>query len=490
MSKHRRISVAVGFHMLLIAASVLVGCRDRPGSAAPAPSHTHILVLTVDTLRADHVGHRAHGLTTTPFLDTLLASGFRFTRAVTPIPRTTQALASMLTGCYPHTTKVRTLYDQLSPDVVSLAELAKRQGYSTIAVVSNHVLVPRRGLNRGFDVYDFADESRDAAGTTAAAIRQLTATKPEDDIFAWVHYIDPHVPYYAPPELAVQFDPAYRGRYRLHFGAVKAGIGNQAYPEDLPKARAVFRNRLPDELNAHIRKLYAAEVRHTDRQIAELVSWVRDTLGDDWLIVFTSDHGESLGEHDFFYDHGDYVYNATLRVPLAFVFPPGDPLGRPGSSDDRVSLLDVMPTLAELLGISIPAGLGYDVEGRSLVPYFRGEPCPPRPAFAECGQSFFSKLIRRRTSFDVAGRFRAVLSGDWKLIWTPGQTPDLEYELYNVRADPDETADLYAPDHPQVEELRRLLHEWVRVPTGPRAGPTPEDLKALKSLGYVGDDDD
>jgi arylsulfatase A-like enzyme len=220
------------------------------------------------------------------------------------------------------------------------------------------------------------------------------------------------------------------------------------------------------------------------------VNWVRANLGDDWLIVFASDHGESLGEHNFFYDHGDYVYNASLRVPLAFVFPPGTPFNRPGYSDDRVSLMDVMPTLAELLGIPIPANLGYEIEGRSLVPHFRGESTSPPPAFAECGRSFFSKLIQRRTRFDVAGRFRTVLEGDWKLIWTPGQTPDLEFELYNVRTDPDETVNLYAPDHPQVEHLKRLLNAWVRVPTSADTAPTPEDLRLLKSLGYVGDDDD
>lgn len=490
MSDHRFFSRARHPCLIVVVACALTGCRERPGSDDTSSSRDHVLLISVDTLRMDYVGHRVNGTPTTPFLDSLLPTGFQFKRAVTPIPRTTQALASMLTGCYPHTTKVRRLWDRMEPEIVSLAQMAKQHGYATIAVVSNRVLIRKRGLDRGFDVYDFAPDTRDAAGTTAAAIRHLAKRKPEDAIFVWVHYIDPHVPYYPPPELARQFDPTYKGRYRLHFGTIPGGPGNFAYPIDLPKVEAVFQNALPDQVNAHIRRLYAADVRHSDNQIGKLVNWVRCELGDDWLIVFTSDHGESLGEHNYFYDHGDYAYQASLQIPLSFILPPGDPLRRAGSSDDWVSLVDVMPTLAELLGLPLPTGLGYEIEGRSLVPYLRGERCTPRPAFAECARSHFPKCIPRRVTFDVAGRFRAVMSGDWKLIWTPGQTPDLEYELYNLRSDPDESVDRYSPGHPQVQRLKPLVHQWVRAMDDMSGPPTPEDLEALKALGYIGETGD
>ena len=436
------------------------------------------------------MGHTDYGVPTTPFVDSLRAGGFEFTHAITPIPRTTQALASMLTGCYPHTTNVRRLWSQMAPDVVSLAQMAKARGYATIAAVSNRVLIRKRGLARGFDVYDFAPDTRDAAGTTDAAIRHLGQLGPDQPIFAWVHYIDPHVPYFPPPELAQRFDPTYKGRYRLHFGAIQGGPGDLAYPIDLPKVEAVFQNKLPPEVNAHIRRLYAACVRSADDQIARLVGWVRENLGDDWLIVFTADHGESLGEHNYYYDHGDYVYNATLRVPLVFVFPPGDPLRRPGSSDAWVSLVDVMPTLAELLGLPLPTGCGYEVEGRSLAPFLRGEQPGALPLFAECGRSHYPQMVPRRVMFNVAGRFRAVVSGDWKLIWTPGQTPELEYELYNLRTDPGETANLYTPDDPQAASLKQYLQGWLRVTQDDDHGPTREDLQALKALGYVDDEAD
>ena len=445
----------------------------------------HVLLLTVDTLRPDYLSSCGYDQPTSPFVDSLMSEGTRFSHALTPIPRTTQALANLLSGCYPHTTRVRTLFDSLTPEVVSIAQLAKNKGFATIAVVSNHILLPARKLDRGFDIYDFADDTRDASQTTRAAIRHLGSRKSEDPIFLWVHYIDPHVPYYPPRELARQFDPDYNGRYREHFGAVRGGIGDSAYPADLGKVRSVFRNNLPDELNTHIRKLYAADVRFTDDAIATLVKWIWRELGDDWLIVFTADHGESLGEHDFFYDHGDYVYNASLRVPLAFTFSRSDPLHSARTIRDWVSLVDVMPTLLELLDLELPVDLPYTVDGRSLVPYFRGDTLPPRACFAECGRSYFPKMVRRRVTFDLQGRFRAAVFGDWKLIWTPGQRPEMEYELYNVTEDPHETRNLYSSKHPEAERLRVLLKGWAKT-SGPEAGaPASEDVESLRSLGYI-----
>jgi arylsulfatase A-like enzyme len=304
----------------------------------------------------------------------------------------------------------------------------------------------------------------------------------------WVHYIDPHVPYFPPPDIARSFDPGYEGRYALTFGTVPGGTGNAAYPEDLPKALAVYRNPLPPEVNAHVRRLYAAEVRFTDRQIETLVGWLRRELGDEWLIVFTADHGESLGEHDYYYDHGDYVYDASLRVPLGIILPPEDPLRGSGSLDDRVSLIDVMPTLAELLSLRLPAEAGYEVAGRSLVPLMRGGTLEPEILFAESGHAFFPELVRGRTRFDVAGKIRAAISGDWKLIWAPGDEGPATAELYRTGEDPAERRNLYAPDHPEARRLEEALLGWLRAAPQPGPGqtaPSEEDLKRLRSLGYV-----
>jgi arylsulfatase A-like enzyme len=399
---------------------------------------------------------------------------------VTPIPRTTQALASILTGLYPHNHRVRTLFDHLPGEVRLVSELARSAGYRTIAVVSNHVLTAERGLDRGFEIYDSASDAREAAATTEAAIAHLRELDATDDVFLWVHYIDPHVPYFPPRDLAVAFDPDYRDRYRYSFGETKGGVGDNAYPRDLPKADAVYRNPLPDRVNAHVRRLYAADVRATDDAIARLVTWLRDEFGEGWLIVFTSDHGESLGEHAFHFDHGDYVYNAGLRVPLGIVPPSSRPFKRSEPVEDWVSLVDLGPTLAELLELEPPPS-----DGRSLVPYLRGEALAPRPVFGECGKSYYPTLVRRRQSFDVSGRFRSVIDEGWKLIWTPGLPDTQAFELYDLERDPRETQDLYAPDHPRASRLRQLLFEWIRDTPGTVAQPSAEDLERLRSLGYV-----
>ncbi len=481
---------------LLLVASMAAGCQeagtpDRDGpDRGPGSENPHVLLLTVDTLRSDHLSAHGYDLPTTPYLDALTAGGVRFPRTLAPVPRTTPALASLLTGAYPHTHGVRTLYDPLDGGVTSLAEILRRRGFVTAAVVSNHVLTRDRGLDRGFSVYDMAGDGRDARATTDAALALADADWRQRPVFLWVHYIDPHVPYLPPADLAAAFDPGYQGRYAGGFGAAAGGTGDRAYPADLPKAEAVYNNLLPPEVNAHVRRLYAADVRATDDQIERLVEGLRTRVKNDWLVVFTADHGESLGEHDFFYDHGDYVYNASLQVPLGFVLPPGDPRARSAEIDEWVSLVDVFPTLLELLGIEPAAEVAGQVEGRSLVPWLARPPAhptagPPPAVFAESGKSFYPTLVRRRESFDVAGRFRAVVAGDWKLIWTPGRPRETAFELYDLAADPGETRDLYAPGDPRARRLEARLRAWYRAVEHPEREPSAEDRRRLKSLGYL-----
>jgi arylsulfatase A-like enzyme len=452
-----------------------------PGSGKTRP---HVLLLTVDTLRYDHVSGASHGQPTMPFVDSLLESGFRFSRASTPIPRTTPALASLMTGSYPRTHQLRELFGTLGEGVTPLAEILRSNGYDTHAVISNATVSAGRGLDRGFAVYDHSGlTEQGAVQTTDRLIQSLKARNSTEPVFAWVLYIDPHVPYFPPRELAQSFDPHYTGRYRWNFGG--RGLADQAYPKDLGKAKAVFRNDLPERVNDHIRRLYAADIRHTDDQIRRLVSWLRENIGGEWLIVFTSDHGESLGEHDFFYDHGDYVYDATLRVPLGIVLDETHSAHGAGVIDAQVSLIDVMPTVLALLGVEAPSD---PIEGRSLVPYLRGDSLPERPVFAESGTSYYPEHVKRRVRFDLSGRFRAASLGDWKLIWTPGRPQADAFELYDLAADPGETENLYAPDHPQVATLKRQLHEWMA--RGGSAGAegaalSKLDRRALCSLGYI-----
>lgn len=477
-----RLGWAVGAALAAVAFGMAWLVRVEP---APEPGRQRMLLLTVDTLRADHVSAAPHGPANTPFLDGLLAEAQVFTRTVTPVPRTTPALASLLSGAYPHTTGVRALADSLAPEIVSVAELFRYRGFRTIAVVSNHVLRPKRGLTRGFEIYDYAGDARGGDATTAAALAHLETIAPDEPVFLWVHYIDPHVPYAPPPELARAFDPGYEGRYAERFGGEPGATGPSAFPADLPKREAIYRNPLPERVNEHVRRLYAADVRATDGAIERLLAGLAKA-GGPWSLVFTADHGESLGEHDYYWEHGDYVLEGTVRVPLAFLLPEGDPLRRARRHDAWVSLVDVMPTLVELFDLPVPYDLPYVLEGRSLLPALEGRPLAAREVFSESGRSHHPEEIERRVRFDVAGRFRAVYRGRWKLVWTPFQTPEREFSLYDVETDPAETEDLYRPDHPEVPALRRALSAWLREDeTRTETALDERDVELLRSLGYV-----
>jgi arylsulfatase A-like enzyme len=465
------------------------------GLAACAPGDVRapsVLLLTVDTLRPDYMSMNGYDRITTPFLDSLIAEGHYFEQALAPVPRTTPALASLFTGAYPHTTRVRTLTGTLSPDVVSLAEVLKGGGWQTVAVVTNGVLVPRRGLARGFDSYDVASDGRTARETTAKALRVLEHLDPSVPLFAWVHYIDPHVPYHPDPTIASSFDPEYRGRYRFSFGELSP-LGEArrlvlTYPRDLPKGEATHRNPLPESVNRHVRRLYAADIRGLDAEVERLVGAVRSWAGEDLIVVFAADHGESLGEHDFYFDHGDYIYNAGTRIPLAFVLPRSHPAHGSGRCRGWVSLVDVVPTLLELMDSEPPSEMADQIEGRSLTRCMSGRELEPEPVFLESGHSYYPQYVTRRVRNDTAGRFRAVILGDWKLIWTPFQPEDLAWELFDIRGDPHETENLYAPDHPQVAPLKRHLESWLARQDPAEVAQPPEisteDREALRALGY------
>lgn len=472
--------------LLLVVA--LAACAPRE---APEPS---VLLLTADTLRPDYMSLNGYDRPTTPFLDALIAEGYYFEQALAPVPRTTPALASLLTGAYPHTTHVRTLTDRLSPDVVPLTEVLKESGYQTMAVVTNCVLTRERGLARGFDSYDVAPDGRTARETTAAAVRALERIEPSAPLFAWVHYIDPHTPYHPDPAIAARFDPDYRGRYRFNFGELSvAGTGARAvrpFPRDLPKGEATHRNLLPESVNRHVRRLYAADIGGLDAEIERLLEAIRGQLGEDLIVVFAADHGESLGEHDFYFDHGDYVYNAGARIPLAFILPRSHPAHGSGRCRGWVSLVDVVPSLLELMGREPPPAMAAQIEGRSLTRCFRAEALEPEPVFVESGRSYYPQYVPRRVRNDTAGRFRAVTLGDWKLIWTPFQSEALAWELFEVRADPHETRNLYAPDHPEVPRLKAHLETWLagqdESEVAKATEVSEEDREMLRALGYGG----
>jgi arylsulfatase A-like enzyme/tetratricopeptide (TPR) repeat protein len=433
--------------LVLIAAAALrtvllpaASSRSRGPSSA---SSSDVILITIDTLRADRLGCYGARRVETPAMDALAAEGVRFEDALAQVPITLPSHAVILTGTYPMYNGVRDFTSRgIPPGIGLLAEAFKRQSYETAAFVSAFVLDSTWGFGRGFDTYDDhfdprqfetrnpgniqrrADETVDrlltwlrSRGAGPAAARPF---------FVWLHLYDPHSEY-NPPE-------PFRARY--------AG------------------------------RLYDGEVAYTDSQLARLFAELRRSgLYDRALIALLSDHGESLGEHGEA-EHGFFVYNATLRVPLIFKLPRGQ--APPRVIQGPVGTIDVAPTLLDLLRVQDP--IRQQFQGSSLASLILGQGNPAnRPVYAESYYPF--------NSFGWSP-LRSLTTRHYHLIDAPRP------EIYDFPADPGETRDLYSQRRADAEALRHQLRDIERryAPQAPAPeGPplAPETLEKLKSLGYL-----
>lgn len=474
--------------VLLVGACVRSESPDAPrASAAKRPN---LLLITVDTLRADHLSSYGYRLATSPNLDRFAEQGVRFADATVPWPKTWPAVASMLTGKYPATTGVR-LYPRrpLPEDHDTLAELLGRSGYETAAVVANVNASSKFGFDQGFDTFveSWEEGLTRATGSTAfkndpGEVKQFTGARVvtdqavallddlagEQPFFLWLHYIDPHGPYRPPAEYA----SLWAGEYSVN---------------DVPfDAIPVYQRQHDAQGNpitdiSHYIANYDREIRFFDDQLQRLLDEVaRRGLDDDTLVVLTSDHGESLDDDKYLLEHGAAPYQPTAGVPLVVVFPDRVPKGR--VVDVPVGLIDLLPTVFDLLGLEAPP----TVQGESLVAtWSEGGTRPAEYVFMESGSYEPSQLSVRK--------------GRWKLAQLRAPRDRMqfdreEFELYDLETDPGEEIDLSAAHPEVVAELRSAVDSW-RAATPTYDGPEQAAMKELdeqthallRALGYVTD---
>jgi arylsulfatase len=448
----------------LLAAIALAAC------AREAPARPHILLITVDTLRADHLGCYGSDLDLTPNLDRLARESTRFSAAFTPAPFTLGAVSSMLTGLHPQELGIHSNRDVLIAGVPTLASALSRVGYRSGAVVGNYVLRDASGVAAGFERFDDRFPSaegvrgapeRTAGDTTDAALEMLDALRlaPRDPVFLWVHYQDPHGPYTPPPgyrerQLARERERA-GGTRRLPISPGDRGLGA------IPRYQALGG---ADQV-AHYRSGYQGEILYTDEAIGRLLDAL-DSRGilDRAVVVFAADHGEGLGERDYWFAHGEYLNDGQVRVPLLIRTP------RSGAQvrDDVASLQDVVPTLLALAGA--------EVSGR-----WRG-----RDLFApEAGTTSRSVYL---ATLDVSTQPRfGVVEGRHKFIAASGPGPSRD-ELFSLG---DESTNLVDREPELAAQLRATL-ERMRAEMPPkqtRSAPlAEEDRQRLRALGYIHDD--
>lgn len=463
----------------------LAACGAEPGPARPR----NLILVTVDTLRADRLacfgarhattdaaGAARRGSAAGFTIDELAAGGARFPRAYAPRGMTFPSIATLMTGRPPLEHGAPSNGDTLPEDARTLAERLQQAGFATAAFTTNKLLVPRSGIEQGFDSF-FADGSpeRDVHAVEAAsdwiAARDLEGGPP---LFVWIHLTGPHLPYDPAPLGEVDFarlfaDPAYVG----------PADGSRAFLDRAHEEGRVLEGADLD----HARALYDGEVARIDLLLSHLARFLSgadpaqpvDLLSRS-LLVFAADHGEELGERNAYFGHAKSVHEEVLRVPL-FVRGPGVAARE---VDAIVELEDLLPTFLEVLGLEREG----PIRGQSLAPALRGAELRTGPAFGIYGPEVVSVRDER-----------------WRLVLNPARVVPSdpprgayaipERALYDLAADPEATRDVAAQHPEDAARLEQAARAWrarldERTPDG--GVPSEERMRALRELGYVGDE--
>ena len=473
------ITPVAGPRILLGLALIALGAC-RPGSpprrsVQPVPgtpaSRLSVLLITIDTLRADHLSAYGYARPTSPRIDGIAKQGTLFERAYTFWPKTRGSFVAMLTGKASSGSGYSKAHPVLLDLNPTLASTLKTAGYATSAIVDNPNVAAPLGYAKGFDSYRETWEEKALATETlrAQAITEggrafLQAARPEKPFLLWLHYVNPHAPYEPPPPFDTMFAPraAERGPRLSVVPGFHGGIPRQ------------WARPAQDRLGDYV-ALYDGEIASVDQEVGRVVDALRSSaVQDRTLVVITSDHGESLGEHDYYFDHGENVFEPSLRIPLVVVNP-GSPAGQRSAA--FASTLDLVPTVLDAVKVSWPP----DLAGVSLLGVVEGKAAPRR-------DRLFAQNDRNLT---------AAFDEKLKVVATP-DGEHVRFALYDREKDPGETRDVARARALDLRAERRELElftersdrEWARTRPLLEGWPaqgrlTAEACERLKALGYV-----
>jgi arylsulfatase A-like enzyme len=437
--------------------------RCVPGEPVP-----NIILVVIDTLRWDALGHNGNPHLPTPRIDDIASENIVFNQAISTSGWTLPAVASVLTGTWPLIhggIGKQTTLSAIRDEVPTAAEMLQANGFNTIAFTNAAFLSPQLGIDRGFDIFDHRNaytlDIRRADETVGAALEQLRRHRDEPN-FMLIHLYDPHLDYDPPP------------------GYISRFTGGRTEPP--PPVKGAICRRMAEEAGGkppeavidYIKGIYLGEVAFVDAQIGRLVDSLEEMgLYDRTTLIITSDHGEEFWEHGGF-EHGHTLYDELVHVPLVLKLP-GNSQPAEKSIDAQVRILDIMPTVFDIVGIEQPESFA----GISLLPMIRGEERDDRIAYSESTLYGKDRIAWRKA------RYKYLYDFD----------PDVERkaELYDWVNDPEEQNNLI-DSHPEIaQRLENELKAFARELTG-RANRmstlqpvslAPEQLDSLKSLGYV-----
>lgn len=502
--------------MSRVLTALLVACAGCGSSEGEAHSSRdgirHLIVISVDTLRADYLGCYGHPFVQSPNIDRLAREGVLFERCFSTAPTTLASHTSLFTGTYPHTHGVARNGYEVADENEMLAEVLAARGFRAAGFVGAAPLDTDVNFHQGFEHYQTSFSlvedlreglyQRPANEVTAAVLAWLDdregAGSPSERLFLFAHYYDVHAPYTPPAPFARMYreddsklDGSLKSLRKVRRGLIKAGA---LAGERDDASEAGFHDRLRTDGRARLRDAkyvaaeYGAGVTWTDSQIGVLLDGLEERgILDEMLVVLTSDHGETMFEHQSVFKHGTSVYDTEIHVPLIFVLPDGR---HAGTRVERItSGIDVMPTALALLGIDSPAG----VEGEDVSIAFAGSPPPRAPIFAEATKPFSVERYNDDPLWPNRRKFQCVRSERYKYMIC---LPDDQFRLYDLHADPTEEVNLLAEENGSVravaDELDRTLRAWSdsAKPISSRAVDSQQQRDALDALGYGGDDEE
>ncbi|MEM7583437.1 MAG: sulfatase [Acidobacteriota bacterium] len=468
--------------------SLLLGCQaTTPPEPSAPPKRPNVLLIVVDTLRADHLGFLGYERSTSPHLDRFAADAITFKQAIAHAPWTSPSIGALLTSQYPGALGFADSKEpaRVDDDVLFLAEILRQHDYPTTAIISHTYLGTRIGFQQGFDRFDednalgpnhvssvsvtdkaiaFLDETASSASSSEPSESSNPAdpeppAAADPPFFLFLHYFDPHFAYRR--HEGFDFYPDYQGDVR----------SGEPYGSLLERARE---ESISDDDLTFIRALYDSEIRFTDLHLGRLLDELkRRGLYDDALILFTADHGEAfLDRKDRWIGHGKTLFQELIHVPLLIKLPGG--AGGGTVVDTPVGLIDVLPSTLELLDIPFPEA--HRFEGRTL-PLSDREALlslPPAPVFSET-------LARNRW-------LQSIIEGRWKLIFN---RKTAKPRLFDLEADPLETTNLASHEPETLRRLSSALRAWSeriderRGQAGAPATFSPEEQERLRALGYL-----
>ena len=454
------------------------------GLAACGPrGPRNVVLVSVDTLRADHLGCYGYGRDTSPFLDRLAAEGVRYEHAYSQSSWTLPSHMSMLTSLYPDVHGVTAPNRRLAPGVPTLAERLREAGLHTAGIINTIYLRRKFGFAQGFDDYvELVSDEMLAGGTandefrarqvTDRALAWLAERPAKEPFFLFLHYYEPHADYDPPPPYETLFDPGYDGPASGAYRWIRPYIKYIDHDREVPPIEPRDRE--------HVVALYDGEIRYVDDQLARLYDALaeRRLLGRTLLVV-TADHGEEFDDHGSMEGHGWTVYEEVVHVPLLVRFPDGRQAGTVVGG--LAQSIDIGPTILDWLGLPRPRTF----QGRSLLPGLgAGLKTPRRLAFSQTRRFAPTTTVR---------------DGRWRLIQREAPPepraglalPSPGSELYDLQADPGEQHDLYGSRPAIGARLEAYLAGWRRANAAlvaPARGDvelTPAEVQRLKSLGYL-----